>query len=94
MDAAERWNDGQAEDPRPGSYYATARSETGKTAFLAGPYPTHAEALDVVRPAKRLVEERCSWRQTAGVGYGTCRIHDVAAADLPRALFTDAEVGR
>lgn len=88
-----RWNSGQEADARPGYYYVTARDERGRTAYLAGPFANdHAAALDAVWAAKRLVEERYPERQTFGVGYGTCRVHDVQKSELPTAIFTYEEV--
>lgn len=50
-----RFNADQPEDPRPGFYYVTA-VDGGRSARAAGPYRTHAAALDDVYRVKEEIE--------------------------------------
>lgn len=50
-----RFNVDQPEDPRPGYYYVTAM-DSGRSARAAGPYGTHAAALDDVYRVKEEIE--------------------------------------
>jgi hypothetical protein len=57
-------------DPQPGRYYVTA-IDGAKPYFLAGPWPTHAEALAqvaAVRLFAELTDPRAVW-----MAYGTAR---------------------
>lgn len=64
----------QEADPQPGRYFVTVRRETREGLQhvpLAGPFPTHQEALDMVDRAKALaceMDPRGVW-----YAYGTCR---------------------
>lgn len=66
-------------DAKPGRYYVTARDETGRTAFLVGPFmqPTwgregHARALGALRAARRYVAD--NYPRSMGWTFGTSRI--------------------
>lgn len=60
-------------DPRPGNYYVSVQDQ-GRTALLAGPWPTHREALemvDTVRTKACGLDPRGHW-----YAYGTARLPD------------------
>lgn len=63
----------QEPDPRPGFYYVSVRDPDDPARFglLAGPYPTHRQALDLV-PTVRSLAEDVNWR-SAFYAFGTCR---------------------
>lgn len=68
-------------DARPGAYYVTARDESGRTAYLLGPFiqlkpgqTAHAQALGLARRARRYVSANFSSVRTMGYTYGTARI--------------------
>jgi hypothetical protein len=84
----------QVPDTRPGHYYVSALPGVGEVKdkywLLAGPWPTHAEALAQVRPvwdyALRVDTVGATWKS-----FGTCRreiIDGVEAA--PSKLGSDA----
>ena len=57
--------------PDPVTFYVTAIKDSGEWVPLAGPYPTHADALDAVGRARRRaakVDARACW-----YAYGTAR---------------------
>lgn len=76
-----RWN-ACAEDPRPGLYYVTARDGV-RTAYLAGPYDTHAAALDAVNPARKRLDYVEHHPHAPFLGYGTARLAPDYAGPLP-----------
>ena len=58
-------------DPRPGAYYVSV-VDAGRNCLLAGPYPTHQEALDLLDKANNIA---CSLDPRAHFyAYGTCRL--------------------
>ena len=60
----------QQPDPQPGRYYVTA-IDGPRRYFLAGPWPTHVEALAQVEVVRRYAERtdpRAFW-----MAYGTAR---------------------
>lgn len=60
-------------DPRPGNYYVSVIDQ-GRRALLAGPWPTHAEALaqvDAVRVKACELDPRGCW-----YAFGTARLPD------------------
>lgn len=62
-----------APNPHPGAYYVSVKDQ-GRTALLAGPWPTHAEALamvDTVRAKACELDPRGVW-----YAYGTARLPD------------------
>lgn len=61
-------------DPRPGNYYASIRDgdNPARFGFLAGPFKTHQEALDVLPRAKEKAIEVNVW--AVFHGFGTCRL--------------------
>lgn len=68
----------QTADPRPGNYYVSIVRNMGspgqKLGLLAGPFPQHQTALDMVEPARRLAEKvdsRAIWD-----AFGTVRMED------------------
>lgn len=71
-------DDGRPEpDTRPGPYYVSAL-DGPRTALVAGPFPTHAEALswvDRARTAAGEVDPKAVW-----YAFGTCRIDDASYA--------------
>lgn len=76
----------QQPDLRPGHYYVSALPGTGEALdghywLLAGPWPTHAEALAQVRAvwdyALRADPVNAEWKR-----YGTCRLEEATASRL------------
>ena len=70
----------QEPDPRPGNYYVSV-CDRDRYALLAGPWPTHVEALakvDDVRRKAQEVDPRGIW-----YAYGTCRLPDDDSAPIP-----------
>lgn len=66
-------SDEQTPDPRPGAYYVSA-IDGPRSALLAGPWPTHAEALAMVDRVRALANEldpRSHW-----YAFGTARLPD------------------
>lgn len=66
----------QTPDTQPGPYYVTAKRDT-RTAFVSGPYDTHAEALALVDKARSIaadLDPRAWWD-----AFGTARLHDLIA---------------
>lgn len=67
---AEFWNAGQAPSPLPGKYYVSA-TDGDRYWLMRGPFPTHTEALAVVRETmlKAIdLDPKAVW-----MGWGTCR---------------------
>jgi hypothetical protein len=63
----------QPADPRPGRYYVTVR-DGPQVGLLAGPFPTHQQALDLVPAVRDLA---CQVNTRAWFyAYGTSRVHD------------------
>lgn len=60
----------QTPDTAPGPYYVTM-VDAGRTWFLAGPFATHQEALDLVEPARKAAHEADA--MTHFYGFGTAR---------------------
>lgn len=63
----------QTPDPRPGNYYVSV-VDADRFNVLAGPFPTHQQALDLVETVRRIAEEcdpRACW-----YGFGTTRMKD------------------
>lgn len=58
-------------DTRPGCYYVSVMNDSNATAFLAGPYTTHSEALSKVAAAKAIAHDRDP--RGYWYAYGTCR---------------------
>lgn len=75
----------QTPDTRPGHYYVSALPGTGEVKdrywLLAGPWPTHAEALAQVRAvwdyALRADPVNAEWKR-----YGTCRLEESVTTRL------------
>jgi hypothetical protein len=69
------FNAGQAPDPRPGSYYVTARTRRDEGLFsvlLRGPFEAHSDALAAVRETMLKacdLDAKGRWYE-----YGTCRM--------------------
>jgi hypothetical protein len=66
-------------DALPGAYYVTARDETGRTAYLVGPFVqpkpgqgAHAQALGLLRKARRHVQQH--YARSMGWTFGTARV--------------------
>lgn len=60
-------------DEQPGAYYVSVQDQ-GRTALLAGPWPTHREALDMVATVRTKaceLDPRGHW-----YAYGTARLPD------------------
>lgn len=49
---------GAHEKDKPGSLYWVTVQDAGRSAFVAGPYPTHGEAESDVELVRRLGEDR------------------------------------
>ena len=71
----------QIADGKPGHYYVTARSSTGRVAFLLGPFTqqrpgtlAHRQALTAVSHAWNVAMDRYSARSTFGAEFGTGRL--------------------
>lgn len=60
-------------DPRPGRYYVSV-IDGPRWGLLAGPYPQHQQALDLICLVKRLAQDVDPWG--AFYAYGTCRVRD------------------
>lgn len=58
-------------DTKPGPYFVSAR-DGGKHYVMAGPYPTHAEALADVERARNITYEHDA--RAWFMAWGTCRI--------------------
>jgi hypothetical protein len=89
-------DDKQKPDSRPGHYYVSALPGVGEAKdrywLLAGPWPTHAEALAQVRPvwdyALRIDPVGATWKS-----FGTCRLEVVDGVEAaPSKLGNDAAV--
>jgi hypothetical protein len=66
-------NDEQQPDPRPGAYYVTV-IDGDRFGYLAGPWPTHAEALAHVGASRRVA---CDLDPRAHFyAFGTARLPD------------------
>lgn len=59
--------------PVPGNYYVSA-VDGPKFALLAGPYTSHAQALDMVPTVTEIAMQLDP--KAAFYGFGTCRTHD------------------
>lgn len=64
-------------------FYASTRND-GKVGFLAGPYDTHQEALDVVAPTKELATAADQW--AVFYSFGTLSLPR-SLATLPKGIF-------
>lgn len=80
-------------DALPGAYYVTARDETGRTAYLLGPFVqsrpgqgAHARALGLVRKARRYTQRHYS--REMGLVYGTTRVARLSR--LPKGKLNEA----
>ena len=67
-------------DDRPGFYYVSM-IDGARYALLAGPYPSHREALDMVDSAKEAAC-RVNSAQCAFAGFGTCRTESNAGVGI------------
>ena len=65
--------DEQQADTRPGNYYVSV-VDGPQFALIAGPFPLHAEALAMVRPARHLARELDI--KSVFYAFGTCRTPD------------------
>ena len=63
----------QPADPSPGNYYVSAK-DGPRVALLAGPFPVHQRALDMVDQARRLANEVNPW--AAFWAFGTLKMAD------------------
>lgn len=63
----------RAIDPRPGAYFVTA-IDGPRVAYLSGPYPTHAAALDALPRVKDLALALDA--RAAFAAFGACRLED------------------
>lgn len=63
--------------PEPGKYFVTAQ-DAGKIHFMAGPYTTHAEALEKCHPALMIADKHDG--RAWFMSWGTVRLTD----DSPR----------
>lgn len=81
-------DDAQQPDTRAGSYYVSAR-DGDRYWLLAGPWPTHAEALAQVEPvwehARRVDPVGSEWK-----AFGTCRLEPDGTSS-PSVLGVDPE---
>lgn len=79
----------QEPDPRPGNYYVSV-VDGKRRALLAGPWPSHAEALarvdEVTRIACKLDPRGCWYL------FGTCRLPDDDSIPI-RAGSLNAQLG-
>ena len=76
----------QGPDPQPGHYYVTA-IDGPRRYFLAGPWPTHGEALAQVEAVRRYadaMDPRATW-----MAYGTAR-QPLGGEPIKSALGCDA----
>jgi len=62
----------QEPDTRPGFYYVDMIGHNRDVALLAGPYPTHAEALAMLDTARRIAAQT-NRNQTVFASFGTLR---------------------
>lgn len=67
-------------DDRPGFYYVSI-IDGDRFGLLAGPYPSHREALDMVQPARQ-ASYRVNSAQSSFSGFGTCRLEKSAGAGI------------
>jgi hypothetical protein len=71
-------NQTQQPDPRPGNYYVSIVRNAGspgqRLGLLAGPFPQHQTALDLVDRARGLAENVDPW--AAFDAFGTVRMAD------------------
>jgi hypothetical protein len=65
---------GETIDEREGDYFVSA-VDGGRFWLLAGPYPTHRLALDMVETVRQIAKRDPDPRE-AFVGYGTCRLEE------------------
>lgn len=63
----------QEPDPRPGNYYVSVK-DGARVSFLAGPYPRHQQALDLVEAVRAKANDINSW--AAFYSFGTLRTKD------------------
>ena len=68
-------------DPQPGAYYVSV-VDADRKALLAGPFDTHAEALALVEPTRKVANELDP--KSHFYGFGTCRLP--VGADKPGLL--------
>ena len=82
----------QTPDNRPGFYYCTAQEQGGtpdhqRTAWLAGPFKRHAEALQTLPRARDLACKHYAAQGADWLAYGTARIAPDYVGNLPKAVF-------
>ena len=75
-------------DPRPGYYYASIKDcdKPTRFGFLAGPFPTHQQALDILAAARDKALEVNNW--AVFHSFGTCRL-PADFPDPPRGVLND-----
>jgi hypothetical protein len=64
-------HDASNPDPRPGHYYVSA-IDGGTVHRMAGPFPTHAESLELVKPVREFAESHDG--RAHFMGWGTIRL--------------------
>jgi hypothetical protein len=69
-----------------GQFYATAIRDDGRVAYLAGPYPTHREALDILPTAQGLVYKHFP-SESPWLKYGTASLP--LGIDGPKSVFKE-----
>lgn len=66
---------GDVIDERAGDYFVSA-ADNGQFWLLAGPYPTHRAALDMVETVRRIAIDNDSDGRAVWMAYGTCRMNE------------------
>jgi hypothetical protein len=61
--------------PQPGKYFVSA-VDAGKYYMMAGPYPTHSEALQNRDAALKIANKHDASGRAWFMGWGTCRTPD------------------
>lgn len=86
-----RWNLSQEVDPRPGNYYVSAID--GQRSYLvAGPWPSHAQALDKVREVMDFAIENDRSGRAHFMSWGTTRSEMDDVRKTPLGRFGGADV--
>lgn len=82
----------QTPDTRPGFYFVTGLEQGGRpdrqrTAWLAGPFDTHAEALHHVPRCRELACKHYAAQGAEWLAYGTARIAREHVGALPKTIY-------